>query len=338
MQSRKFLFRGGARPDVKSHGFPPMYPKLRQVMNTPHILILGGTGFIGTHVVKRAQAENMHVTTVSLHKQAEKEVCGVRALNVDLVNKSEVERSLVDDYDFVVNLSGYGDHRTFSAGGREIIRSHFDVVQNVVERLSRKRLACFLQIGSADEYGSCPSPHTEDMREAPMSPYSLAKTAATHFLQMMHLTEQFPSVVLRPFSIYGPGQRKAFIPEIIKGCLEDNRFPTSMGEHVRDFCYIDDLVDGIFATMNTSAAIGKVFNVGSGKPARIKDVVLQINQMVGKGSPIFGAIAYRPAESMHQVADLTAISRIVGWHPETSLIEGLNRTIAWYMKRYPILS
>ena len=70
----------------------------------------------------------------------------------------------------------------------------------------------FVQIGSSDEYGNIKAPQHEESREHPISPYSIGKLASTQFLQMLHRTEGFPAVILRPFLIYGPGQdNKRFI-------------------------------------------------------------------------------------------------------------------------------
>ena len=124
-----------------------------------------------------------------------------------------------------------------------MIDAHFRGLQNILEVLPRSRLKRFVQIGSSDEYGDAAAPQHEKLREAPISPYSLAKVACTHFLQMLHRTENFPGVTLRLFLTYGPGQdSKRFLPQIIRGCLDDRAFPASEGEQIRDFCNVHDTV------------------------------------------------------------------------------------------------
>ena len=101
------------------------------------------------------------------------------------------------------------------------------------------------------EYGNNEAPQIENQREDPISSYSCAKVAATYFLQMLHKTENFPVVILRPFLIYGPQQNdKRFIPQVIKGCLEKKEFPTSKGLQIRDFCFIGDFVGSIFSLID----------------------------------------------------------------------------------------
>jgi nucleoside-diphosphate-sugar epimerase len=105
---------------------------------------------------------------------------------------------------------------------------HFGGVQNILQSVNLDSLKRFVQIGSSDEYGNLSAPQTEDMRESPISPYSLGKAASTQLLQMLYSTEGLPTVILRLFLVYGPGQDlRRFIPQVIQGCLSSGYFPTS---------------------------------------------------------------------------------------------------------------
>jgi nucleoside-diphosphate-sugar epimerase len=150
---------------------------------------------------------------------------------------------------------------------------------------------------------------------------------------MLYRTERFPAVVLRPFLVYGPGQdSNRFIPQIIQGCINDEKFPTSAGEQLRDFCYIDDIVDVILLTLASEKAHGKVMNIASGVPVTIKDVILSIKLLVGSGDPQFGLVPYRAGESMRLYADINKVVSTLEWHPKVRLKPGLIKTIKW-MKR-----
>jgi len=202
----------------------------------------------------------------------------------------------------------------------------------LVEFIPRETLKRFVQIGSSDEYGNAPSPQNEDLREHPISPYSLGKVASTHFLQMLHQTENFPAIVLRLFLTYGPGQDLArFLPQIIKGCLSAEEFPTSLGEQLRDFCYIDDTVSAIIKSLECEAAVGEVINIASGTPVTIRQVIEKVTELVGgSGTPNFGGIPYRVGENMSLFANVSKAKNILGWKPCTSLDKGIKRTIEWY--------
>ena len=215
-------------------------------MNEPHILVIGGTGFIGHHLLRATKSKGWEITSVSLNPPSrERFVEGVRYLHFDLLNRILVKKHLRKKFDYVVNLGGYISHQLFREHGSALIDAHFRGLQNILEVLPRSRLKRFVQIGSSDEYGDAAAPQHEKLREAPISPYSLAKVACTHFLQMLHRTENFPGVTLRLFLTYGPGQdSKRFLPQIIRGCLDDRAFPASEGEQIRDFCNVHDTVLG----------------------------------------------------------------------------------------------
>jgi nucleoside-diphosphate-sugar epimerase len=145
---------------------------------------------------------------------------------------------------------------------------------------------------------------------------------------MLYRTENFPATTLRLFLTYGPGQdNHRFLPQIILGCLENLQFSTSKGEQLRDFCFIQDTVEFIFAVFDSPAVRGEVINVGSGQPVSIRDVVETVKLLTGKGKPQFGEITYRPGENMELYANISKAKALLGWEPKVTLEAGLNKTI-----------
>ncbi len=298
-------------------------------MIIPSMLVVGGSGFIGHHVVKRGVDQGWQVTSLGLNQPSPaRRVDGAHYFVADLTNESTLREIGNNCFDYVVNLGGYIDHTLFGNGGRRTIRSHFDGLLSLIEFLDRSTIRRLIQIGSSDEYGDATAPQTESQREQPISPYSLGKVAATHFLQMLHRTEAFPVVILRLYLTYGPGQGdQRFLPQIICNCLKNQEFPTSKGEQIRDFCYVDDTVDAIFRALDCDAADGRVLNIASGQPSRIRDVVEMIVSMIGAGKPRFGLIPYRPGENMILYGDISTARDILRWAPATPLDVGLRATI-----------
>jgi len=295
------------------------------------LLVVGGTGFIGCHVVKEAIRRGWQVDSLSLNEPSQtNKIEGANYIIADITLPSALSKITAIKYDFVVNLSGYIDHTLFSEGGRRTINTHFVGLLNLLDCLDHKHLKRFVQIGSSDEYGAVKAPQHEDSREQPISPYSLAKLACTQFLQMLNRTEAFPAVILRLFLTYGPNQsKKRFLPQIIKGCLDGRAFPTSSGEQLRDFCYIDDTVNAIYSVFECNAANGQVFNVGSGLPISIKDVICKVCEILKKGQPQFGEVHYRSNESMALYANINKIKTVIGWSPIVSLDAGIAMTAKW---------
>ena len=295
-----------------------------------HILIVGGTGFIGTHVVKEAITLGLKVTIISKnYKDLSERINDVEYLSINISKKVKLYNQLKDKvFHYVINLGGYVDHSNYSSGGEKVVDTHFNGTKNLINCINKDSLKSFIQIGSSDEYGANLAPQNESHRESPISPYSFAKTSATHFLQMLYKTENFPVVILRPFLVYGPGQdMKRFIPQIISGCIEGRNFPTSEGGQLRDFCFISDFVRSIFSSIDNSKAFGEVINIASGEPIAIKEVVSKIQKIVSTGNPQFGKVPYRAGENMELFADITKAKKLLNWKPKITLEEGLKQTI-----------
>jgi len=297
------------------------------------LLVVGGTGFIGRSVVNYAVTHGFIVTVLSLHvPKKEDKLDDVRYLQADISNLSQLKEKLSSfSVEYLINLSGYIDHSKFLDGGKQVVNTHFDGVQNLLQVLDWKKLKRFVQIGSSDEYGSQVAPQSEKLRELPISPYSFAKVASTQLLQMLSRTENLPAVTLRLFLVYGSGQdNKRFLPQVIQGCLADSHFPTSEGKQLRDFCYIDDIVRGIFLSLENDLVNGNIINLASGTPVTIRSIVEKVQEIVGKGNPDFGSLPYRVGENMELYADISKAKNILGWKPEITLENGIEEIVSEY--------
>jgi len=296
-------------------------------------LILGGTGFIGKDLLSFLNSKNIECTTLSRNSfQFQSDLFPKEHIQADITDFKNLKKVLYGrQFKYVVNLSGSIDHSPLTRGGIEVINSHFIGVQNLLRALDKSSLECFIQIGSSDEYGNMSSPQYESSRESPISPYSLAKTASTQMLQMLYRTEDFPVVILRFFLVYGGGQaNNRFLPQVIKGCLNNQKFPVSKGEQLRDFCYLSDISRGIYAALIEKKALGEVINLASGSPISIKKLIENVNLITGKGRPQFGEILYRKGENMSLYADISKAKRLLNWEPKIDLNQGLRNTVAWY--------
>jgi len=294
------------------------------------VLIVGGTGFIGSNLVKRCLRDTKKVSVLGL---VENSSCidGVDYINVDLCDKEGLGKALANKgYNYVFNLGGYINHSHYFKGGRQLIDVHLMGLMNLLDALAKDDLKGFVQIGSSDEYGSLQAPQNERLRESSISPYSFAKVAASHFIQMLNRTENFPGVVARFFLVYGPGQDdKRFLPQIVKACLNGDEFKTSEGKQLRDFCYVEDAADALVQLALSDEAKGKIFNVASGDPVTIREMVEKIIKIIGKGTPLWGTFPYRKGENMQLYADVSLIKEL-GWQPKFSLEQGLAKTIEYY--------
>lgn len=310
---------------------------LSKNLNHNNLLIVGGTGFIGSNVAKKALENGFKVTVISKNNYPQyKQIDYVDYINIDISREKDLHHILKDRvFEYVLNLGGYVDHKNFSEGGKEVFETHFNGTLNLVKSVNKNTLKCFVQIGSSDEYGANIAPQEESQRELPISPYSVAKTSATHFLQMLYRTERFPVVILRLFLVYGPGQDSSrFLPQIIKGCFSGKEFEASLGEQLRDFCYIDDITDGILRAMKSDNVNGEIINIASGEPISIRTVIEKVQTYIGKGNPKFGKISYRAGENMSLYADISKAEHLLGWRSNTTIEDGIKKTIDHYRAYY----
>lgn len=307
---------------------------MEKVKKNPSLLVLGGTGFIGRHIIKKAVSKRWYVTSVSLSfPDKNKRIKKVQYYKVDLKNFSAVKNQLNKSFNYVINLAGYINHSNSKIEYKKIINEHFVSVKNIIEVIPRKNLQKFLQIGSSAEYGLAKAPQNEKTKLFPKTTYSLAKKKTTNYLKKIYIKERYPFAIARLFLTYGPGQKNnRFLPQIIEGCLKNRKFPTTSGEQIRDFCYIDDTVSAIFLILTNKKSTGEVFNVASGIPIKIKTVINMVNKIIGKGMPEFNKRKLQEGENEVLYADITKMKKILKWRPKVPLLKGLKKTIKAYKK------
>lgn len=304
-------------------------------INNYSLLIVGGEGFIGKYLADEAFQKKYDVTIITPREHPSNLEKKYEIICCDICDRKKLLEKLKNKkFNYVINCSGCIEHDSFNDGGRKYIEQHFSGVLNLIELIDKKYLKTFIQLGSSDEYGSNEAPQTEEQRESPISPYSLGKTATTHFLQMLHRQEDFPVIIFRLFLVYGPGQSlNRFIPQTINACLKNITFPVSKGDQLRDFCYIDDITGALFSSLDNSPLFGEVINLASGQPTSIKMMVRKIQDLTGGGNPDFGKVDYRLGENMRLYANIEKAKKIFNWSPSVSHDEGLKRTIDYYRNK-----
>ena len=189
-------------------------------------------------------------------------------------------------------------------------KTHFTALINLTKILIKKRIKKFIQIGSSAEYGDIEAPQTEELYGISNSTYALAKLQSTKFLVSLYITKKFPSIILRFFQVYGPNQdENRILPQVIKGCLNDNNFLTSSGKQIRDFCYIDDVVRAnILAATSDNVRGAEIINIGSGENHSVLDIV-----KIFQAKKIY--VSNRKGEADETLADINKAKELLHWRP-----------------------
>ena len=248
------------------------------------LLVVGGTGFFGTHILKKAIQLGWTTSSISLSQpKPHRKIEHVRYILGNLLeNQATRDELLSFSPDYIVNCAGYINHSEQPDDARNTTKAHFHLTLELLDLLRSLEIKKFIQIGTSDEYGLSPSPQSEKFTEQPFSTYSLSKTLSTHSVLARSRIDGLPAIVVRPFLLYGRLQdEQRFIPYVIKSCLENKPFLLGRGDVERDFLYIDDAVDAIFKLAVMVNGSGKVYNLSSGVPTKISDVVGCIQHHLG---------------------------------------------------------
>ncbi len=295
------------------------------------ILIIGGTGFLGHKLALRCLKYNFQVISLSRKKpKKERFLKNIKYLYADISNNNKLRHILNFNPHYVVNFGGDVDHH-----GKNTFKSHYNGCKNLANIFREKKIKKFIQIGSSVEYADKKSPHSENIGNIKIhklkSLYAKAKLSSTNYLISLYEKEKFPAIIFRPYLIYGPGQDiNRLIPFVIQNCLKNKNFPCSNGKQFRDFIYVDDAIDVIFKSIRSKKGIGEVFNLCSGKPIRVREIIELIKKKIKKGNPKFGLIDFRKDEVMKFYGNPKKIRSFFNWKHKTNIKKGLTQTITFY--------
>jgi len=286
------------------------------------VLLVGGTGFVGRHILARLLDLGAEVTVMALFSLGEYEGDLLNKCNIIKGNVTQPgNRKVISEtnWNIVINVGGFINQRQDAQSDVETFTGHLLHVRELVSVLPNN-IERFVHAGSAVEYGDNPVPHREDMRERPLTPYAAAKVATTHYLQMLYHSRGFPAVILRPFFIFGPNQDKSkFLPWAIEQAILGREISITRGEQTRDPISVIDVAEAFVRASMVRNSIGEVINIASGNPITIASIANIISSTIGKGHFNLGALPYRQGEIMRSEADTTKFKHILGLSPTISL-------------------
>jgi UDP-glucose 4-epimerase len=320
-------------------------PHSRKYQN---ILVTGGAGFIGSHIVDKLMKEDFDVTVIDdLHTGSLTNVSPHRNrknfhfVEGDIRDINLVRKTLTD-VDVVF-------HEAALASVTLSVKDPIFTNQiNVEGTLNLLKASCDLNIkrfifaSSGAVYGNTESPQKrEDDHLNPTSPYGVSKLAAENYVRVFQKVYGLGTVSLRYFNVYGSRQRvdvqgsyggviSIFINRILK-----NMPPIihGDGEQTRDFVYIDDVVKANMLAMNSENGIGEAFNIGTGKNVSINRVAEILKHIMNKEDLEDIHTEPRPTDIKHGYAETSKAKKILRYEPQFSMEEGLTELVGWYTKK-----
>ena len=293
------------------------------------ILIIGGTGYIGYHLVRKCVSLGWSVSVFSIHNpKKDRKVKDVKYYQGNLVKKSTLKK-IDKNFDFIVNLGGYVDHKNKVKS----LNTHYIGCKNLVEIFLKKKIKLFLQVGSGAEYGKIRSPHHESSDRKPKSIYGTPKFLASKHLIQKFKKEGFPCCIVRLYQVYGKKQdSNRVIPFIVRSCLKNQPFPCSDGKQFRDFLDIEQVVNVLIKVLKTKKVLGEIINIGSGEAISIKFLIKKICQITKKGKPKFGMIKMRSDENKKVYPNINKAKKILKWYPKKNFYKKLISIINYEKK------
>jgi len=305
-----------------------------------NILVTGGAGFIGSHLVT-ALVERGHWVRVldnfcTSHPDNLRHVqdrCEI--YEADIV-EPDACRAATKGVEIVFHEAALGSVPKSVDQPQPSHDTNINETFNVLRACVENKVRRFIYAGSSSAYGdSDVSPKHEGIVPAPLSPYAVQKLTGEYYLRAFHECFALETLSLRYFNVFGERQDPksryaAAIPAFVVSILRGES-PTIYGDgnQSRDFTYIDNVVEGNLLAMETNNATGDAINLACGGQITVNQVISAINTELGTHvSPNY--VDPRPGDVRHSCADITLAGKVLHFQPTVSFEEGLKRSIDYY--------
>ncbi|MBC7870549.1 MAG: NAD-dependent epimerase/dehydratase family protein [Chitinophagaceae bacterium] len=310
--------------------------------DTP-VLVTGGSGFIGSHLIERLTEFGAPVTVVDSMAGGHLENLNAVRHNVhlilgDLSNVLHLKRVNVGDFAYVFHLAGNPyippsvENPAFDF--HENLENAFNLAEAIRLSSSKPRL---VHISSAAVYGNpIRLPISETDPTVPISPYGVSKLAGERYVAVFSQLYGIRAAIVRFFSVYGPRQRKQVVFDVLRK-LRDNPHEITVfgdGTQERDFAYVTDIVDAMLLAATVAPAEGEAYNVAHGVAYTINDLVRTWCEVLDIQPEIKYTGSVRPGDAEKWGVDMARIQAL-GFDPKVDLKIGLTNIRDWYDATFP---
>jgi UDP-glucuronate 4-epimerase len=305
------------------------------------VLVTGGAGFIGSHVVERLLARGDDVRVLDSfepsYAPARKEanlaqsLARVRLLRADLGDTEALDR-VMRGVDAVIHLAARAGVRRSLADPGPYLRTNVEGTAALLEAMRRHGVDRLVNASSSSVYGArSDGPFREDdPLGVPASPYAASKRAAELLCETWHRLHGLRVTTLRFFTVYGPRQRPDMAIDRFTRAAFDGR-PIRLfgdGSSLRDYTYVDDTVRGVLAALDRPLEGAPVFNLGNGRPVSLRDLVSALEDALGR--PVEALWEPEQAGDVPMTwADTEKARETLGFECGVALAEGLQRFVGW---------
>lgn len=308
---------------------------LNKQTRAKRILISGGAGFIGSHLVdllvsyghKVRVLDNLSTGNIeNINGHIERGT--VQFIQGDIQDASLVEKSL-EDVEIVVHLAAQTSVPYSIQNPRITFEVNVNGTLNMLRSCANWGIKKLVFASSSAIYGETISlPATETTMPNPISPYAESKLMGENHCFAFSDRRLLASTVLRFFNVYGPRQGLSEYAGVIMRFIENTRqgIPLRIygdGLQTRDFVYVRDVANSILLSMENNKADNEVFNIGSGQPTRIEELANKVLELTGSKVGI-SYMSPRKGDIKHSYADISKAKKLLGYKPDIKLRHGLS--------------
>jgi nucleoside-diphosphate-sugar epimerase len=316
------------------------------VLQGKRVLLTGGAGFIGSTLARRLVNHNEVVILDNYHRDALRHTSLPHHANVRIIRGDVTDPAVVHaaaaGCQIIVHLAAI-------AGVDTVLRMPVDTMKvailgtyNVLEAAREQpHLERFVDFSTSEVFGA----YAYNVREADLTSlgavgearwtYAVSKLATEHLAHNYHKQFGVPTVSVRPFNIYGPGQvgEGAIHRFIVQALRGDDITIHNDGSQIRAWCYVDDMADGLLSCLEQPEAVGQSFNIGNPRSvATIYNLAMQIVRLSQSRSQIT-FVPWDQTDVELRIPNIDKARKFLRFAPKVDLEDGLLRTIEWYRQR-----
>ncbi|MDO8609838.1 MAG: GDP-mannose 4,6-dehydratase [bacterium] len=310
-------------------------------MKSKKILITGGTGFVGANLVHRLINEG-YKPTVLIRKDSnvwrlKNIISKIELLETDIFNYERLKKDIgIVRPQYIYHLAVYGAYQTIQKDIKKTLETNIFGTINLLNAGYNSGLEYFVNTGSSSEYGIKEKIMKETDILCPVNYYGVTKAATTLITSTFSIQNKLPAVTFRLFSPYGYYEDKdRFVPTVIMAGIKNEAIELSNPSFVRDFIFIDDVIDAYIYFLNSKKYYGEIFNIGSGKQTKLGDFVKTIEKVLGNKIKIkWTSYESNQFEPKKWQADISKAKSTLNWSPKNSMISGIQKISRWYKENY----
>jgi UDP-glucose 4-epimerase len=304
------------------------------------ILVTGGNGAVGSHLVKKLLEQSAKVVVLDDFSQSSKKNLtsnkNLKIINGNITNEKILKKTFSTKFDYIFHLAARFANELSVKDPIEDLKVNTQGTLQVLLHSAKQNPKRFIYTSSSSLYGvQSASLFKETLYPNPSTPYAASKLSGEHYCNAIGKLTGLKHTIVRLSNSYGPsdppGQFRNVIPNFFDAAMHNkNIIITGTGKETRDFTFIDDTVEGIILAARKKSAENQLFNLGTGKETEI----LKIAKIILRLSKSKSKIIFKPRRTFDPITrrkmDISKAKRLLGYSPKTHIQDGLKITFDWF--------